>query len=58
MNKINPRGIKRPQNGGGQGIGRVGGIRQGKNTGGCEKGVGRIGFGQGGGRGKGKNRKG
>ena len=56
MNKTNPRGIKRPQNGGGQGVGRVGGRRQGKNIGGC--GTGGSGYGNGGGKGKGKNRKG
>ena len=56
MNKTNPRGIKRPQNGGGQGVGRVGGRHQGKNTGGC--GTGGSGYGNGGGKGKGKNRKG
>jgi len=56
MNKTNPRGLKRPQNGTGGGVGRAGGQRQGKNTGGCKNGG--PGQGKGGGQGRGTKRKG
>jgi len=50
----NPRGIERPKDGRGKGIGVSGGQRSGKNSGGCSKRNAGKGLGQG----KGLNRKG
>ncbi len=44
------------KDGRGKGRGMLGGMRKGKNTGGCK--VGGPGYGMGGGRGRGRNRKG
>ena len=52
---FNPRGIKRPHDGRGNGIGRSGGNRFGQNLGPCF--FSGPGFGQGSGRGAGKGRK-
>jgi len=52
--KVNPRGIARPQDGGGKGVGRPGGMRGGININPCPSGG--VGYGQGGSKGKGKNR--
>ena len=51
----NPRGEARPQNGSGRVVGRPGGLRQGRNSGGCSNNG--PGQGKGGGQGKGQGRK-
>ena len=51
---VNPRGIRRPKDGRGRGVGVNGGLRMGRNTEPCtENGVG---FGGGEGKGRGKSR--
>jgi hypothetical protein len=50
---LKPRGIPRPRDGRGGGVGIPGGRRLGRNTNPCSSGPG---FGQGGGRGNGRNR--
>jgi len=50
----NPRGLLRPRDGRGKGIGRPGGLRQGRNRGPCK--FGGPGYGQGRGRGRGRGR--
>lgn len=71
MNDINPRGLQRPRDGSGRGVGMPGGRRLGKNTGPCRlplpgetngflipfenNGFG-PGYGKGGGRGRGRGR--
>ena len=52
---VNPRGIRRPQDGSGRGIGRAGGLRDGRNVGLCSNGG--PGFSRGGGRGAGRTRR-
>jgi hypothetical protein len=54
MSDRNPRGIKRPRDGRGKGVGMSGGNRRGRNTGPCKSGG--PGYGNGGGRGKGAGR--
>ena len=51
----NPRGLKRPKDGRGRGIGVSGGLRGGRNTEPCSDDG--VGGGEGQGRGKGKGRK-
>ena len=51
----NPRGLLRPQDGRGGGVGMRGGRRLNRNTGGCK--IGGPGYGRGGGRGGGRGRK-
>ena len=51
----NPRGLLRPKDGSGRGIGRSGGQRSAQNTDPCNRGG--PGRGQGGGRGRGEGRK-
>jgi hypothetical protein len=53
MNDVNPRGLRRPRDGTGGGIGRNGGLRQGRNREPCNDGPG---YGRGGGQGKGRRR--
>ena len=55
---VSPRGIRRPKDGRGGGSGRVGGLRQGRNVEPCRDFPNSDeGFGRGGGRGRGINRK-
>ena len=55
---VNPRGIRRPKNGTGRGIGRIGGLRQGRNVDSCQDDPNSgEGFGRGGGRGRGMSRR-
>jgi len=53
---VNPRGEKRPHDGRGRGSGMPGGMRRGRNGGGCR--FGGPGHGLGGGRGRGRGREG
>lgn len=54
QNKLNPRGLKRPRDGRGRGVGIQGGRRAGRNKSGCSKGG--PGHGRGCGKGNGQNR--
>ena len=52
--EVNPRGIRRPHDGRGMGVGVNDGRRMGRNTEPCEEGG--VGFAEGKGKGRGKNR--
>ena len=55
---VNPRGIRRPKDGSGGGIGRIDGLRQGRNVDSCQDdSMAGRGLGRGGGRGRGMNRR-